>query len=90
MVRVLFPQHLMRHIPLPGECRVGGATVAQVIECLELRFPGLAGYLLDDAGALRQHVNIFLGERLIRDRQKLSDAVADGQELVIMPALSGG
>ena len=76
--------------PLPKECKVPGKTVAEVLQNMEKEHPGMSRYLLDDQGALRIHVNIFLGNQLLQDRQKLSDTVSEDTEIYLMQALSGG
>ena len=90
MVRVRFPTHLRRHFPVPPECTANGATVAEVLADVERQYPGLTAYLVHEDGSLRQHVNIFLDERWLRDRRALSDAVAGATQLFVMQALSGG
>jgi sulfur carrier protein ThiS len=91
MARVKFTRHLQRFFPDLHEIEeVEGQTVAAIIAALDARHPGLAGYLLDDQGALRRHVNIFLGQELIHDRQHLQDPVAPHDQLHIFQALSGG
>ena len=90
MATVRLPRHLLRHVDAPDECVAAGATLAEVMADLERQFPGMTSYLVDDQGALRQHVNIFVGERLIRDRQRLSDRVDADAEICVMQALSGG
>jgi hypothetical protein len=91
MARVKVTRHLQRYFPtLAAIEEVDGATVAEVLAALDHRFPGISGYILDDQGSLRQHVNIFLGQELIRDRRLLSDPVAPGAQLFIFQALSGG
>jgi hypothetical protein len=52
--------------------------------------PRARGYVLDDQGALRKHMVIFIDGGTIRDRQTLSDTVAEDAELYVMQALSGG
>ena len=59
-----------------------GVKLSVVISCLKLRVPLKArifvrvrGYILDDQGALRKHVAIFVNHELIHDRTKLSDPV---------------
>lgn len=54
------------------------------------RVPRLRGYVLDDQGALRQHVNVFVNDETVRDRDCLADAVAPLDEVFVFPALSGG
>lgn len=91
MPEVRFTTHLQRYFPdLKRIERVAGEDVASVLANLEDRFPGLTGYLLDDRGKLRSHVNIFIGEEMIQDRERLQDAVADDDQLFIFQALSGG
>lgn len=75
---------------MPAECEVSAATVAELVQRLEEQYPGLAGYLVHEDGSLRKHVNIFIGERFIRDRRRLSDAIPVGESVHIMQALSGG
>jgi len=90
MPRVQFTRHLLAHFPALTEVEVDGGTVGQVVVALDQRYPGLAGYLTDDQGSLRRHVNIFVNEELIRDRARLSDAVRPQDRLFVMQALSGG
>lgn len=90
MPRVKFTRHLQRFFPDLDEVEIAGETVAEVIAMLEERYPGLADYLIDDQGALRQHVNVFIGKDLIRDREHLQDPVSADDRLFIFQALSGG
>lgn len=90
MPRVKFTRHLQRFFPDLDEVEIAGETVAEVIAMLEARYPGLADYLIDDQGALRQHVNVFIGKDLIRDREHLQDPVTADDRLFIFQALSGG
>ncbi len=90
MPLVHFPKHLTNQFPVPAECRAEGNSVRAAIDDLERQYPGLAAYLIDERGALRKHVNVFLGTQLIRDREQLSDAIAQGDEVFVMQALSGG
>ena len=53
-------------------------------------YRGQLWYVLDDQGALRKHVNVFVDNRMISDRVALSDAVAEDSEVFVMQALSGG
>lgn len=91
MPTVKFTRHLVRFFPdLQDEVRVEAGTVAEVVAALDARYPGLAAYIVDDTGALRKHVHIFLGEDLIVDRTRLSDPVAADGRVFIFQALSGG
>ena len=48
------------------------------------------GYVLDDQGALRRHVAIYVNGRPIGDRVRLTDPVAADDEIYVFQALSGG
>ena len=52
--------------------------------------PRARGYVLDDQGALRKHMVVFIDGEMIRDRVCLTDAVGADSEIYIMQALSGG
>lgn len=92
MPRVETTRHLHRFFPQldAASLRVDGTTVAEVLASLEAIAPGITFYVCDERGRLRRHVNIFVGEHLVSDRQKLSDPVASDTRVLIMQALSGG
>ena len=52
--------------------------------------PRLRGYVLDDQGALRRHMIVFVDGQQIDDRDHLSDPVRATSEIYVMQALSGG
>lgn len=52
--------------------------------------PRLRGYVVDERGALRRHMTVFVGGETIRDRTNLSDPVGPDTEVYVMQALSGG
>ena len=87
---VRFPPHLRRFLELPEVCQATGETVREIVNNLDNQFPGFADYLLHENGEVRQHVNIFLDEKMISDRKELSDSVDDINQIFIMQALSGG
>ena len=72
------------------EFQVPGGTVREVLTSVFARQPTLRRYLLTDDGALRRHVNIFVNEELIADRQGLSDAVGEDDRIQVLQAVSGG
>ena len=91
MAQVRFTRHLSRYFPNLAEREVvTGETVAEVVAALDNVHPGLAAYIVDEGGALRKHVNIFLDQELIHDRKQLSDAVGENDQVYIFQALSGG
>ena len=91
MPQIRLTKHLVRFFPgLQTQITVTGQTVAEVLTALDAQYPGLAGYITDERGALRKHVNIFVGKERVRDRQTLSDPVQESDQIHIFQALSGG
>jgi molybdopterin converting factor small subunit len=90
MPHVKLTRHLERFFPDLAEGEVPGATVREVVDELERRHPGFAAYVVDETGRLRRHVNVFVGDEPIRDRERLGDALAPGDKVFILQALSGG
>ena len=89
VIRVTFTPNIQRHVECPVQ-NVSGSTVAEVLDSVFATNQRARGYVLDDAGALRKHMVVFVDGQQIRDRSKLSDVVADGVEIYVMQALSGG
>ena len=71
------------------QVQADGSTVAQVIENLEKRHPGLRDRLLDEKG-VRRFVNIYVGDEDIRFLDGLATALNGGEEVSIVPAIAGG
>ena len=69
---------------------VNAATVGDVITELQGRFPGIKERLLDESGAVRRFVNVYLNEEDIRFLQNQQTMVKDGDEISIIPAIAGG
>ena len=69
---------------------VPGDTVGEVIAGYFDQRPQVRGYVLDDAGAVRRHVAVFVNDDLITDRASLGDTVAAGDRIHVFQALSGG
>ena len=92
MPRVELTRHLFAFFPdLEGrELQVEGETVAEVVRAMEALAPGFAFYVCDERGRLRQHVNIFVGEARVEDRNTLTDPVEPASRVLILQALSGG
>lgn len=89
MPRVSFTQNIQRHVACPP-ANVPGRTVAEALDAVFVENPRARGYVLDDRGAVRRHMIVFVNGRAIADRTALSDAVGPADEIVVMQALSGG
>ncbi|GJM45187.1 MAG: hypothetical protein DHS20C21_20290 [Gemmatimonadota bacterium] len=90
MAKVQFTRHLRLHFPALADVQVAGADLAELVAGLDALHPGLAGYLIDDRGSLRMHVNIFINGEILQDRTRLTDPVSADDEVFVMQALSGG
>ena len=71
------------------EVSVVGATIAEIIEDMEKKHPGIRDRLLDDTG-VRRFVNIYVGEEDTRFLGGLKAPVKPGDEITIVPAIAGG
>jgi molybdopterin synthase sulfur carrier subunit len=69
-----------------AEHDVAGATVAEILRELERSQPPLSGWILDERGRVRRHINVFVnGEQADEDT-----AVGDNDRVDVLPAISGG
>ncbi|HSI97400.1 MAG TPA: MoaD/ThiS family protein [Gaiellaceae bacterium] len=68
------------------ELELQGSTVVEVLRALEREHPGMAGWILDERGRIREHVNVFVN----KDYGREETPVADGDRLHVLPAISGG
>ncbi len=73
-----------------SELPLSGASLRVVLEELERRHPALHRSICDETGAVRRHVNLFVNTQNMRDRNGLDTPLAPGDEVIILPAVSGG
>ena len=66
-----------------------GSTLAQLIDDLETRHPGLRDRLVEDA-ALRRFVNVYLNDEDVRFLGGIDAPVSDGDTVTVLPAVAGG
>ncbi len=90
MATLRFTSALKRFFPDLSQIEVEGGNVAELIDNLDKRYPGLSRYLLEDHGGLRKHVNIYVNGERIADRLQLSDTLQSADEVFVLQALSGG
>lgn len=90
MPNISFTSALKRFYPNLENQKIEASSVRELVEQLDLKYPGLKDYLVDEQGQLRKHVNIYIGEDLVQDRQKLKDPLTANDEILIFQALSGG
>lgn len=87
MAQVHFPRSLAALLPgLPCHLSAEAASVQELIEGLDARWPGLRYRLCDAGPAIREHINIFVDG----ERATLATVVRAGSEVHIIAAVSGG
>lgn len=89
MPTVYFTNQLARFLDAPT-VSVEGETLGETLDGVFWDHPQLRGYILDDQGAVRQHVAVFIDGVQLKDRKDLSGGVSADTEIHIFQALSGG
>lgn len=73
-----------------SELSLPAADVRTVLAELERRHPPLYINICDETGAVRRHINVFVNSSSIRDQEGLDTALAAGDVVTILTAVSGG
>lgn len=68
------------------ELELDGVTVAEVLRALEREHPDVRGWILDERGLIREHINVFVN----KDYGREDTPVGAGDRLHVLPAISGG
>jgi molybdopterin synthase sulfur carrier subunit len=90
MATVHLPAALAGHAGGQRRVEVTGATVGRVLAALGEAHPGVGQRVCDDRGVLRRHVNVFVNGESIRYLDGVDTKVGDADEVMILPAVSGG
>lgn len=83
--------HVILRAPLSERCGgrahdLDGTTVAEVLRALERAHPGVAGWILDERGRIREHVNVFVNGTQGQEQT----TVAAQDRVHVLPAITGG
>ncbi len=89
MATVSFTRALARFLLAPF-ATVQAATVGDALGAVFASRSTLRGYVLDDQGALRRHVVVYVNGRPVSDRIGLTDPVGPRDDIYVFQALSGG
>ncbi len=89
MVTVEFASSLRRHVDCAPQS-VAAASLRAVLEAALQAAPALAPYVFDDQRCVRKHVAVFINQSLVQDRQHLDQLLQDGDQLLVIQALTGG
>ncbi len=72
------------------EFPLAASSVREALDAIERRYPSLHRSLCDETGAVRRHVNVFVNMDNMRDHSGLDTALAPGDVVWFLPAVSGG
>ncbi len=89
-INVLIPAPLRRYTGGESKVSSGGSTVAELLDTLEVNYPGLKDRIVEDDGEIRRFVNVFVNGQNVRKLQGVETAVQEGDEVGIIPAMAGG
>jgi molybdopterin converting factor small subunit len=88
--RVRVPTILRTYTAGESEVTADGETLSAVLDSLDASYPGIKGRIVDDEGALRRFVNVYVGNDDVRFLDGLETAVADDAQISVIPAVAGG
>jgi MoaD family protein len=86
------------HVPAPlrgccdgaSELALASENVRGVLDEIGRLYPPLYRSICDETNAVRRHINVFVNNNHMRDRNGLDTPLADGDVVSILPAISGG
>jgi molybdopterin synthase sulfur carrier subunit len=89
-VSVRIPTILRTYTGGASEVDAEGATLAEVLDDLDASYPGIRDRILDDQGALRRFVNVYVGNDDVRFLDALDTKTPEGSQVSVIPAVAGG
>ncbi len=89
-VSVRIPTILRTYTHGESEVAADGGTLAEVLDSLESSYPGIRGRILDDQGAIRRFVNVYVGNDDVRFLEALDTSTPAGAQVSVIPAVAGG
>jgi sulfur-carrier protein len=89
MPTVEFAPALTRHVACPAQ-DVAAQTLRGALEVAFAAAPAMKGYVLDEQGAVRKHVAVFVNARMIASRTQLDVPLGANDKVVVLQALTGG
>ena len=89
-VSVRIPTILRTYTDGQSEVSADGATLAEVLDDLDANHAGIKSRILDDQGALRRFVNVYVGNDDVRFLDDLDTPTPDGVQISVIPAVAGG
>jgi len=87
---VRFPALMKYYVDNQSEFSVDGATVAEVLDNILMRYPTLKSHLFDSNGNLRRHFNIFVNGIHLRELRGLETNLKEDDKVILMASAAGG
>lgn len=89
-VHVRIPTVLRKHTNGEAGVEVEGATIQELVQALDVKFPGLKEQILDEEDKLHRFINVYRNDEDIRYLDALKTRVEEGDTVSILPAVAGG
>ncbi len=89
-VQVLIPTPLQKFTNDEATLNLEAGSVDELLVALNARYPGILDRLCDEGGKLRRFLNVYVNSEDIRFLDHQATALADGDEVSIVPAVAGG
>ncbi len=89
-VSVRVPTILRTYTGGESEVAADGDRLADVLDDLDVRYPGIKGRVLAEDGTLRRFVNVYVGDEDVRFLDDLATPTPDGTRISVIPAVAGG
>jgi molybdopterin converting factor small subunit len=89
-VSVRIPTILRTYTGGQSEVTAEGATLGEVLDHLDGGYPGIKSRILDEQGAIRRFVNVYVGNDDVRFLDALDTDTPEGAQISVIPAVAGG
>jgi molybdopterin converting factor small subunit len=89
-VSVRIPTILRSYTDGASEVSADGGSLTEVLDSLEQSFPGIRSRILDEQGAIRRFVNVYVGNDDVRFLDALDTKTPEGAQISVIPAVAGG
>jgi molybdopterin converting factor small subunit len=89
-ITIHLPAALRAYCAGASKLSLSAPSVRAALECIGRSHPALYRSVCDETGAVRRHVNLFVNTSNVRDLQGLDTPLTSGDDLTILPAVSGG
>lgn len=90
MITVHLPRDLAEEFDAAEVLSIAGRDLSEVIAGLNTRYPGMASWLSEADGNIRQHLSVFVDGQRLKNRDSATAELSEAQEIWVLRAISGG